>query len=78
LQQQITYFSLVSAEKGLLIHSLSLSAVVEIGFEQTSYAVDERNKSVTVCASVISGTPTVPLSVTLVTVDISSALGKHN
>ena len=51
--------------------------MVEIGFEQTSYTVEERNKSVTVCASVISGTPTVPVSVTLVTVDISSALGEH-
>ena len=60
-----------------MIHSLPLSAVVEIGFEQTSYTVEERNKSVTVCASVISGTPTVPVSVTLVTVDISSALGEH-
>ena len=61
-----------------MIHSLPLSAVVEIGFEQTSYTVEERNKSVTVCASVISGTPTVPVSVTLVTVDISSALGEHH
>lgn len=52
--------------------------MVQIGFEQTSYVVEEWSKSVTVCASVIAGTPTVSLPVTLATVDIASAQGEYD
>ena len=48
---------------------------MQIGFERNSYTVEEGDKSVTVCAEVIAGTATVPVSVTLVTVDIESAQG---
>jgi len=51
--------------------------VVQIGFERNSYTVREGDKSVTVCAKVLAGTTTVPVSVTLVTADIKSAQGMY-
>ena len=50
---------------------------MQIGFERNSYTVREGDKSVTVCAKVLAGTTTVPVSVTLVTADIESAQGMY-
>ena len=46
---------------------------MQVGFEQDSYTVLETDESVTVCVSMITGNATVP--VTLVTLDIGSAVG---
>ena len=52
--------------------------VVQIGFEKTSYTVGEGDKSVSVCANLIAGTITTPVSVTLVTLDTATAHGKFS
>ena len=46
---------------------------MQVGFEQDSYTVLETDESVTVCVNMITGNATVP--VTLVTLDIGSAVG---
>jgi len=51
---------------------------VQIGFEKTSYTVGEGDKSVSVCANLIAGTITTPVSVTLVTLDTATAHGKFS
>jgi len=67
------HLSPVAFDKG----SFYSPVVVQIGFERNSYTVREGDKSVTVCAKVLAGTTTVPVSVTLVTADIKSAQGMY-
>ena len=58
------------------VHRKSLfPIVVQIGFEKTSYIVGKGDKSVSVCANLIAGTLTTPVSVTLVTAGTASAHG---
>jgi len=58
------------------VHPKSLfPIVVQIGFAKTSYTVGEGDKSVLVCAKLIAGTITTPVSVTLVTMETVSARG---
>ena len=58
--------------------SFSLYLVgVQIGFEQTSYTVQEGDESVTICAVKTAGDIATPVPVTFLTVDGLSAQGMH-
>ena len=70
---------LISCYPGYILSYISsffsICSVIQIGFEQKSYTVSERDGSIRVCAHLKDGTITFPVSIQLITVDVESAEG---